>query len=120
MKKSRMRYASLGFGVLLVMSLLAWASCSSALEPSWKTDTAARISLSIGGSVSGGTAGSSRAIAGESGFLYLQARSGSDDPVLYGPFPVTAGEAVTVSDIPAGNYRFLSLLFVPDLLPGGR
>ncbi|HNY21244.1 MAG TPA: InlB B-repeat-containing protein [Treponemataceae bacterium] len=97
------------------------ASCGFNLDPAW---SAARTSVSVtlsGAAVSAGSVdpdeGSTRAISTDSGFIYLQTDLTADFAKTYGPYPVSAGSAVTVTDIPAGSYSGMILLFVPSELP---
>ncbi len=103
----------------MLTSLLT--SCGFNLDPSW---SAARTSVSVtlaGAIPSAGTTGAGasdqgRAISTSSGFLYLQTGLTAETAKVYGPYSVSAGAAVTVTDIPAGAYPGMILLFVPTEL----
>jgi Listeria-Bacteroides repeat domain (List_Bact_rpt) len=103
----------------MLASLLT--SCGFNLDPSW---SAARTSVSVtlagaipsAGNTGAGAGDQGRAISTSSGFLYLQTGLTAETAKVYGPYSVSAGAAVTVTDIPAGTYPGMILFFVPTEL----
>ncbi len=119
MRKVRL-FAGLSVSIMMIASILQFASCNFDLE-SAANARKATVTVSISGagreprSVDGGSVAHGRALSANAGFLYLQAGITAETAKLYGPYPVSAGATVTITDLDAGTYPAISLLFVADL-----
>ena len=105
-----MKKSSNGFSrrlLALIAVLVTATSCGLGLDPAWKaSETVVSVNL---GSLPGASAAAStqsRAIVQGQGYLYVQTGI-SAAAQMYGPFPTHAGEAVTITTIPAGSYDYL-------------
>lgn len=95
--------------------ILLCASCSVGFLPSWKNKESARIAITLPSLETVESATNGRAIAGTSGYLYLQTGVKQASAKLYGPYKATAGSATTVNDIPAGTHDAIIIIYTPEL-----
>lgn len=109
MKKKSILSAS---AVAFMLISFLFVSCPSGLEPSWKPEGKATITLDFSTSLQGNK-GESRAIVQGDGFLYI--RTVGDSPSLigkfYGPFEVSSGSVFSTTEIPAGTYASLAVIY---------
>lgn len=97
---------------------LAFGSCAAGLDPIAQS-RAASVLITIPGTsttaTSSGGDGASRALASDSGFLYVQTGITAETAKLYGPYQATPGETVTIADIPGATYPAVALLYAPEI-----
>ncbi len=86
---------------------------SCTFEPAWKSVPATKVVLSFSVPEPVRSLDPMRAIAASAGYAYVQTGLTASEAVMYGPYPVTAGEPTTVTDIPAGTYKAIALVFSP-------
>lgn len=88
-------------------------SCSMDLEPAKSGATS--VSFTIG---TRDIQNSSRAVAPGPGYLYIRTVGGPGDAggTFLGPFPLESGSTFTTTDIPAGAYKSLGVLYATELL----
>lgn len=104
----------MGFSALFSLSMLFFFSCTFGLEP-LSASRKASVSVTLSGTADSGSDSGSRAIATDSGYVYLQTGITAENATLYGPYPVASGSTATITDIPAGTYPSLILFFLPEL-----
>jgi hypothetical protein len=103
-----------GFSALFSLSMLFFFSCTFGLEP-LSASRKASVSVTLSGTADSGSDSGSRAIATDSGYVYLQTGITAETATLYGPYPVASGSTATITDILAGTYPALILFFLPEL-----
>ncbi len=105
--------------IVIVAALVAFASCSFGLQPSWKkTGGATTFALDLSQSFSG-----SRALSSGTGYLYIRTVGGptGDKGPVYGPYTIGSAGIFSTTDIPAGTYEYFCILYAAaplDALPG--
>jgi len=105
----------------VVCGLIALSSCSIGLDPAKETQTSVALHLHQLSLPDGSAAG--RAIIQGSGSLFIRTVGGPIGTLgpLYGPYPVSAGGTFETTDIPAGTYSKIVVLFCaspdPALIP---
>lgn len=118
MQKSCIRFLT-GISAILVLLTL---SCSMDLEPVKAGDTA--VSFTIGTLLPPANAlvlpdsPSARAVAPGVGYLYIRTiggPTGSRGP-FYGPFTLASGDTFTTTNIPAGTYEGIGILYATERL----
>lgn len=101
-------------GIVAVMFLSA---CSFGLIPASARNSAATVSLKLG-SLDSPENATARAIAQGSGCLYLRTVGGptGDSGPFYGPYQVSSGGTFSTTDLPAGSYKGINLLYSANKL----
>lgn len=97
-------------------ALVAFLSaCGMGLEPAKTDTTSVSLSLTVMSPLgSGGSTDAGRAIIPDGGYLYVRMLGGptADTPSFLGPYQVTATTSmVSITDIPAGQYDGMFLLY---------
>lgn len=97
--------------LVVVCGLVALSSCSIGLDPAKDTQTSVALHLNQLSLPDGSTAG--RAVIQGSGSLFIRTVGGPTGTLgpLYGPYPVSAGGTFETTDIPAGTYSKIAILF---------
>jgi hypothetical protein len=102
----------------LVASVIClFSACSLGLLPEWTRDSAATVSFGFGAIDLPGSPGG-RAIVQGGGYLYLRTvggPTGTSGP-FYGPYTVSAGGTLTTTDLPAGSFKFIGILYSATIL----
>ena len=114
MKKSCCIQRMLILVVLCCVTALFLLACNSGLEPAGNSDKTV-FCLQLGG-VTGTPSGSSdgRALVQGGGYLYIQTGLTLSDAKIYGPFDVVPSVAFETTEIPAGDYPFMALVYVKN------
>lgn len=118
-----------GLSVIISAALLLFAAgCTPGLEPAWKAQSQTILSFQLGGLPPPvfmpntlPEPDDSRALVGGGGFLYL--RLGGVEPGVrnwYGPWFVKEGGSFETAEIPAGDYRFMALLYSAERIEHRR
>jgi hypothetical protein len=104
------------FVAVILTSFVAIAvslsSCAFGVLPSWNKDSNATVLLSFGG-LDLASSSSGRAVVQGGGYLYLRTiggPSGNAGP-FYGPYSVSAGTPFSSTDLPAGTYKSIFILY---------
>jgi len=99
----------MSLSALLVTIMTLVSACTMGLDPAWKS-VGTTLSFGMG---SGGSSRSaeSRALIQGSGFLYICA-----DTTVYGPYLAAASKMFTTSDVPAGTYGSIKVVFSASVL----
>jgi hypothetical protein len=98
-----------------------YSSCSLGMEPfSGKQGDAPTVLIQFSQVASGTDRSISRAIVQGDGFLYIRTLGGptGDKGPFYGPYPVSAHTDFSTTDIPAGDYSSIMLLYSSVVLDG--
>lgn len=110
--------------LVLFLALLLPLSCSMGMDPAKSGTTT--VSLSIPSMVPPANAVAKlnpvpgRAVAPGEGYLYIRTvggPTGSKGP-FYGPFPLASGSTFTTTEIPAGTYSHVGILYATEPLEG--
>ncbi len=113
----------------LVTSALVLSSCALGSEPAWKASGSdAVVSLTINAPAVAQNDSDGRAVFLSPGYLYIRTVGGpaGEKGPFYGPYAVTPGKPFSTTDIPAGNYEGIGVLYAdekldektsPDVLP---
>lgn len=100
----------------IVLAAVFAVSCSSEFEPAWKASGGkATLSIRLGKPAS--PSASPRLVVQNGGYLYIQTGHDEGTAVLYGPWKVSAGDTFTTTDIPAGTYSAMHLIYTAEPLP---
>ncbi|HKL85355.1 MAG TPA: hypothetical protein VJ861_03375, partial [Treponemataceae bacterium] len=98
--------------VMCTLFSFLFVSCPSGLDPSWKNNNKPIFSLDFSNSSLSDGAGSRALIQGE-GFLYIRT-VGSATGIkgsFYGPYTVLPGKTFSTTEIPAGSYTGLAVIY---------
>jgi len=109
------------FSVLVGMSVFFSSSCSLGLEPfTGKQSDLPQVTIQFSQIASGADRSVSRAIVQGGGFLYIRTIGGptGDKGPFYGPYPVSANSNFITTDIPAGQYTSMFILYSGEVLDG--
>jgi len=109
------------FAFLVGMSVFFSSSCSLGLEPfSGKQGNLPQVMIQFSQVASGEDRSVSRAIVQGNGFLYIRTIGGPtvDKGPFYGPYPVSANTNFKTTDIPAGHFSSIFLLYSAEVLNG--
>lgn len=105
------------FSALAVLILLS--SCSFGLQPASSRDSAV-VSVSLGGALIPSSAASvtDRALVQGTGYLYIRTLGGptGDSGPFYGPYEASSGSVVKITDIPAGAYSDMYIIYSARVL----
>lgn len=98
-----------------VISLLS--ACSFGVLPEWTRNSAATVSFGLGSIELPGSPGG-RAIVQGGGYLYLRTVGGPTGTAgpFYGPYTVPAGGTFTTTDLPAGSFKSIGILYSARIL----
>ena len=104
------------FALTAAFALVAFLSaCGMGLEPAKTDTTSVSLSLTVMSPLgSGGSTDAGRAIIPDGGYLYVRMLGGptADTPGFLGPYQVTsASSTVSITEIPAGRYDGMFLLY---------
>lgn len=95
--------------LILAVLFMFYSSCSFALDPSWKADSLSSVSIRIPGLP--GT-GSARAIVADGGYMYIRTGgTAAGVSAVHGPYFVSPGTTFSTTEIPAGAYSFMAILY---------
>ncbi|MBN1617100.1 MAG: InlB B-repeat-containing protein [Spirochaetales bacterium] len=97
------------FGVLGSVFL---SGCILDLDPSKAEHRKAVVTFTIPDSAA---VSSSRALASDQGFLYIQTGYTAETAVLYGPYTTVFKSVYRTVDILAGSYPYMALIYLPSL-----
>ena len=99
---------------LSCVTVLLLFACNSGLEPAGNSGkTVFCIQLGgVAGTPSGGSDG--RAVVQGGGYLYIQTGLTWSDAKIYGPFDVAPSVAFETTEIPAGDYPYMALVYVKN------
>jgi len=109
------------FSVLVGMSVFFSSSCSLGLEPfTGKQSDLPQVTIQFSQIASGADRSVSRAIVQGGGFLYIRTIGGptGDKGPFYGPYPVSANSNFITTDIPAGQFSSMWILYSAEVLDG--
>jgi hypothetical protein len=118
-----MKKMSVAAAVAASIALAFWlAACAFGLEPASNANTG-KTSITftlpaLPGSEPASAAG--RAVVQGGGYLYIQTGIAASDAKVYGPYAASAGEPVFITDIPAGSYPYIALVYVVNPAPAGE
>lgn len=92
--------------LLTLCALVLGAACSFGALPEWTRSASPAVSISLAAIDPDGTGSTARAIAQGGGYLYLRTLGGPSGATgsFYGPYEVSSGGTVTITDIPAGTF----------------
>lgn len=116
------KYWAHGIAIVSTILTLFALSCSMDLEPAKSGNTS--VSFTIGTLIPPANALENlqpvpgRAVAPDYGYLYIRTLggpTGSKGP-FYGPFRLSAGQTFTTTDIPAGTYDGIGILYATEPL----
>ena len=99
--------------IILLASLLLLSGCEFGIAPAWKQADDAKPKLSVQFAQLQQNSSGARAIIQGSGTLYIRIIGGSSElkSPLLGPFTVEGGKEFTTTELPAGTYASLMILY---------
>lgn len=104
-------------GAAILIVAVWFGACSLGLDPAESGTTA--ISLTLPVLPSSGSPADERAVFAGGGFLFIQTGLTALDAKLYGPYAVSEGVPLVVTDISAGAYPSMAFVYVRNAPPAG-
>lgn len=100
--------------VAALFTIVFVSACTLGFEPAWMAKSGkTAISFQVATINPDSSASLGRAVVQGGGYLFIKTIGGpaSARSTYYGPYPASAGQLVTTSEIPAGNYAAMGFIY---------